>query len=1010
MKKLSSKVPALFLIAVLFFVTTARTAFAEDFMIGFYYAPPSGYTNGTQYDYIRDANINEVFNVNAFDSTIDSVAKNIAAMDLSSQRGLKFNISDPRVRYVDSATNTDIDAFVNDYKNHSATKGFYVRDEPSSSRSEGYARAYNRYLYNKADSIPYVNLLGSYHDSDLETFPVAEVVQTEVGNGAFVQSNQPLRQSFITSATCNFIHSIELKIDYHTWDPTENLTLTLWNADKTVWLAKRTLNATNNGYYPSFELMANVSPNTTYQWELTHDGGGNNTVGWIVGSTSDVYPDGVGYVNGLVQNWDYYFRIFSGYTKANTTLIEQNQGLYFANTSVTSTWPMGQTFKTTAFSTYIDSIELRLDNTSWSPGEALTLKLWDSPSKTSLIASSTLNSTNNIDYPRFKLNANVLANTTYYWEITHNGGGNNSIGPIYYTNYDSYPDGNLYSGGTSAPNSDFYFKIYGKDRIKMPLLASQTLQGTGYTVTSTNSVGQTFKTPINSTFINLIQLMVDSSSWGTGESLTLKLWNSPSKTTLIASSTLTATNNGDYPQFQLACNVSSNTSYYWELTHNGGGDNSVGWVWNSNTNNYADGSAYQNGLALNNDFVFRVYGNPAIKDQVVMNSTFGDGDFVSTSNVIGQTIKTPVNLERNLYGVEVYLDPATWTTGETLTMTVYDSVLRKEIFAQSSIADKSNNGWFPRFYMNGFLKPNTTYYIELTHNGGGNNSIYVVHSPLDSYVDGSGYRNGTAQTWDLYFRSTFRSDYQDYLDEWVDAIGPTSLKNISNDFYPFSTKGVLTDGYFLNLELLRDKGLKTNISTRGYLQSVGIDNYMTRPVENQMRWNVFTSLAYGLKGLSWFTWWTPTNLPEFTDAIINRTGTKTDLYTPVQTLNAQIKNLGPTLMGLTSQEIFHSASSLKTGTRSVPTDFFWKPNSISDDVIISYFKDSSNRKYIMAVNKSYTNSNTFTFIINPKPSTVTEVSKTTGLEINTNYNLSTGVISALFAPGEGKLYALPSGY
>ncbi|BBH23530.1 hypothetical protein Back11_48750 [Paenibacillus baekrokdamisoli] len=1008
MKKLSSKVLTLFLMAALF-VTTARTAFAEDFMIGFYYAPPSDYTNATQYDLISDANINEVFNVNAFDSTIDTVAKNITAMDLSSQRGLKYHVSDARVRNVDSATNAEIDAFVNDYKNHSALKGLYIRDEPSASRWEGYARAYNRYLYDKPDIVPYANLLGSYSNSDLETFPVVETAQTEVGNGTFVQSNQLLRQSFKTSATTSYIQSIELKIDYNTWSPAENLTLTLWNADKTVWLAKRTLNATNNGYYPSFELMANVSPNTTYQWELTHDGGGNNTVGWVVGSTADVYPDGIAYVNNSGQSWDFYFRVFSGYTKAKTTLIEQNQG-YTVDTSVTSGRPLGQSFKTTAFTTNIDSIELHLDSTSWSPGEALTLKLWDSPSKTTLIASNALQSTNNIDYPRFKLNANVSANTTYYWEITHNGGGDNLIGPVYYTNYDSYTDGNLYSNGTSAPNSDFYFRIYGKDRLKMPLLASQTLQGTGYNVTSTNSLGQTFKTPLNSTYINMIQLMVDSSSWGAGEALTLKLWDSSSKTTLIASSTLTATNNGDYPQFQLASNVSANTSYYWELTHNGGGNNSVGWVWNSNTNNYADGSAYQNGLVLNNDFVFRVYGSPAIKDKIVMNSTFGDGDFVSTSNAVGQTIKTPADLDRNLYSVELYVDPSTWTTGETMTLTVYDSVSKKEVFAKDSISDKSNNGWFPRFNMNGFLKPNTTYYLELTHNGGGNNSIYVVHSPLKTYIDGSGYKNGTAQTWDLYFRCIFSSDYQDYLDEWVDTIGPSSLKNISNDFYPFSTLGDLTDSYFLNLELLRDKGLKTNISTRGYLQSVGIANYMTRPNENQMRWNVFTSLAYGLKGLSWFTWWTPTNIPEFSDAIINRTGNKTDLYTPVQTLNAQIKNLGPTLMGLTSQDIFHSVSSLNTGTRSVPTDFFWKTNNSSDDVIISYFINSSNRKYIMAVNKSYTSTVTFTFNINPKPSTVTEVSKTTGLEVSTNYNSSTGVISAQFAPGEGKLYALPSGY
>lgn len=62
------------------------------------------------------------------------------------------------------------------------------------------------------------------------------------------------------------------------------------------------------------------------------------------------------------------------------------------------------------------------------------------------------------------------------------------------------------------------------------------------------------------------------------------------------------------------------------------------------------------------------------------------------------------------------------------------------------------------------------------------------------------------------------------------------------------------------------------------------------------------------------------------------------------------------------------------------------------------------------VNRDYANARTLSFSLPSKPSAVTEWSKTTGAEIATNYNAATGKLSASFAPGEGRLFALPAGY
>ncbi|BBI33893.1 carbohydrate binding domain-containing protein [Cohnella abietis] len=251
-----------------------------------------------------------------------------------------------------------------------------------------------------------------------------------------------------------------------------------------------------------------------------------------------------------------------------------------------------------------------------------------------------------------------------------------------------------------------------------------------------------------------------------------------------------------------------------------------------------------------------------------------------------------------------------------------------------------------------------------------------------------------------------KPEYEQYVDDIIAAT--PDLKYLTFDNYPFRTNGTtnfdILDDYYTNLKIIRDKGLANNVKTGAYIQAAGYFD-MRRPVGDELRYNVFTSLAYGMKALYWFPYWHP-GVP-FQGAIINTDGTKTDLYEPFQNLNAQIEKLGPTLMKLNSIDVFHSGV-MAAGTKAVPSDFFWKPENSSDNVIISYFTDANGRKYIMAVNRDYANTTALSFHVNSNPTTIKEISKTTGLEVYTNYNASTGVISADFAPGEGRLYALPT--
>lgn len=144
-----------------------------------------------------------------------------------------------------------------------------------------------------------------------------------------------------------------------------------------------------------------------------------------------------------------------------------------------------------------------------------------------------------------------------------------------------------------------------------PVNATQEQWGvldySGDFVRTNRSLGQTFRTSPGQSTLGTLQLWIDRLTWGPGEALTLKLWNSPAKQTLLGSSTLTSSAD-NFPVFTLNASVAPSTEYYWELTHGGGGDGSVGWVVQSHADKdwTSSGTGYANGQPSGGDFWFVV--------------------------------------------------------------------------------------------------------------------------------------------------------------------------------------------------------------------------------------------------------------------------------------------------------------------------------------------------------------------------------------------------------------------
>lgn len=253
-----------------------------------------------------------------------------------------------------------------------------------------------------------------------------------------------------------------------------------------------------------------------------------------------------------------------------------------------------------------------------------------------------------------------------------------------------------------------------------------------------------------------------------------------------------------------------------------------------------------------------------------------------------------------------------------------------------------------------------------------------------------------------------------FLPRYINGVGKEKLNYLAYDNYPFKRGHRLEKTYFNNLEIIRRVGLKYNVKTSSCLQSfgMGFNNVveLRRPNADEMRMNVYSNLAYGVKNPVWYTYYTQDNLtPKFTmyKCVIDSAGVKTDMYSPFQKLNGEMKQLGKTLINLDAMEVYHTGDSLWLGTKLPPADFIAQVTDKKAEVILSRFVDkTSGKQYLMVVNRSFKKPAQLTIQLKDAVKKVSEISNVTGKPVKAPYDSKKGSITESFLPGEGKLYAL----
>ncbi len=158
-------------------------------------------------------------------------------------------------------------------------------------------------------------------------------------------------------------------------------------------------------------------------------------------------------------------------------------------------------------------------------------------------------------------------------------------------------------------------------------------------------------------------------------------------------------------------------------------------------------------------------------------------------------------------------------------------------------------------------------------------------------------------------RGDTSSAYKEHLRQYVEKVRPGL---ISYDHYQFSTSGD-TGQYFLNLGLIRNAALEAGVPFLNIVQACTWTPSMRVPKPDEMRYLVYSTLAYGAQGISYYVYCHPGH----TGGIANPDGTPTALYPALATLNREFVSIARELQPLRSLGVYH-AGMLPPGTQALP--------------------------------------------------------------------------------------------
>lgn len=245
--------------------------------------------------------------------------------------------------------------------------------------------------------------------------------------------------------------------------------------------------------------------------------------------------------------------------------------------------------------------------------------------------------------------------------------------------------------------------------------------------------------------------------------------------------------------------------------------------------------------------------------------------------------------------------------------------------------------------------------------------------------------------------------YRNFVRNFVNSLRPPML---SYDRYPLLASGEDSE-YFHNWAIIREEGLRANIPTWVFVQSVEYNNHRF-PTHDELLWQINVSLAYGCKGIQYFTYWQPDPArgEGFGRALTTLDGTLTPLYSAAKTINTTwLNQVGAELKPLVSERAVHANEPPPSGAAGFTADSYLS-GTTGSAAVLGQFRSTdtaartrwlllANRRHDISASTTVSVQNLVTKISLFDPATRTYVAQPDRTRI-----------AATLAPGAAALYRL----
>jgi len=239
-----------------------------------------------------------------------------------------------------------------------------------------------------------------------------------------------------------------------------------------------------------------------------------------------------------------------------------------------------------------------------------------------------------------------------------------------------------------------------------------------------------------------------------------------------------------------------------------------------------------------------------------------------------------------------------------------------------------------------------------------------------------------------------RAEYNQFP-EFADVVKPMVL-----DYYHYhwSSKNH-PERYYLYLRMFRDLSIKHDIPQMRCLGS--------SPTPPMIRQSMYVSFAYGIQAIHfWPPHFVGCAMDQDRNAVLEDgrpVFSLSDAGKAVSDVALELKAIGPVLLKLKNQAVYHTDKTLPVGAEKSPADLWFQPEG--DTFLVSVFHDEHKNRYLMPVNHAVDKTRELTLRFKDENTSLELMDRKTGrwrplvLEKADEHTL----LRLTLAPGDGEL-------